>query len=187
MRLFFAVLIDQLAREQIADIQTQLKTRLPLKRAAWVKPDNFHYTLHFLGEVSPEQAVSAQEAGRETASRLKPFQFQIGGLGVFPTYSRPRVLWIGAQTGFESFEAVYRALSDALSQRAFSIEKKRFHPHLTLARFKVPIGNLQEPIEAVDASALLSQSVHSLSLMESQLQPTGAVYTEIERFEFSLS
>lgn len=183
MRLFFAVMVPDSLREGAAQIQASLREQLPGKGISWVKPENFHYTVRFLGEQPESKLPLLQDAAQKAAHEAQPFTLQIGGLGVFPNIDRPRVLWIGAESGEEAFADLYRHLENALWERHFPPGPKEFHAHLTIARIKSPIP-VRNAIETVSANQLGAFEVRRLSLMLSELHPSGSRYQELSGWEF---
>lgn len=184
MRLFFAVMIPGSLRESAAQVQSSLRDLMPGKGISWVKPENFHYTVRFLGEQPEDRLPGLQAAAQEAISRLQSFTLQIGGLGVFPDVRRPRVLWIGAESGEEAFTELYRRLEEALWKRHLPPGPKEFHAHLTIARVKAAVPELQKTIESVPAKQIGAFEVRRLSLMLSELHPSGSRYQELSGWEF---
>jgi 2'-5' RNA ligase len=182
MRLFFAVMIPESLRERVAQVQSSLRDQLPGKGISWVKPENFHYTVRFLGEQPEEKRAAIRGAAVEATAGQFAFTLQVGGLGVFPNLRRPGVLWIGTESGEEPFIALYRRLEDALRERSFPSDSKDFHAHLTLARIKAPVLTLKSVIEATDAHRLGPFEVNHLSLVLSELHSSGSRYQELARF-----
>lgn len=184
MRLFFAVMIPGSLREGAAQLQSSLKEQLPGKGISWVKPENFHYTVRFLGEQPEDRLPILQEAAEEAVSGLRSFCLQPGGLGVFPDVRRPRVLWIGAESGEDAFSELYRRLEESLWKRHLPPGPKEFHAHLTIARVKAAVPELQKTIESVPAKPIGAFEVSRLSLVLSELHPSGSRYTELSGWEF---
>lgn len=205
MRLFFAVELSPEAHAAIAEVQTRLRTAFGDTGIRWVPPAQFHYTLKFLGDTPETDLEAVKTAGKTVAARTQPFTFTLAGLGVFPQQRRPQVLWIGATKGVPHLNALAESLDGELTQYGFPVETRRFNAHLTLARMKSPEG--EEAVAkgfAAEAAALVLASrathhggeeraqpkadalgvlaVNSFVLMESELHPSGPVYTVRETF-----
>ena len=100
----------------------------------WVAPENLHWTLQFLGDITDEEmAESCRIVGR-VAARHEPFVLSATGVGAFPKVERPRTLWLGAGQGSDAFCRLQAELEEELSQLGFRGENRRFVPHLTLGR-----------------------------------------------------
>ena len=153
-------------------------------RIAWVKPENVHLTLRFLGEISPEAVRLVMGAAAATAAGAAPMTLTIKGLGVFPDARRPRVVWAGLGGRAQSLIDFQSGLEENLANVGFEKEQRRFTAHLTLGRIKKPIPPAKV-ISALDACAGLSSrefSADRLVLYKSELRPEGAAYTVLQAF-----
>jgi 2'-5' RNA ligase len=179
VRTFIAVDIDPQVREKISRAITQLRPRFLGVR--WVAPANFHLTLKFLGDT---EQTRIEAIGAALEERLRPFPrctINAKGLGVFPALRQAKILWVG----FFGDELARLAanIDRALLALEFSAEPREFTPHLTIGRWR-----------HVDRSALnLKQELHRwrdrdfgativdrVSLFQSDLKPTGAVYSQLK-------
>lgn len=186
MRAFLSVNLDGTLKKEFSLIQEDLKKEITGVR--WVKPELLHVTLKFLGEID-EEVISTLEAPlNELAKNHTPFSVTFSGLGVFPTFSRPRVIWIGMDKGSEEFARLVQNLEAAMASQPFSFPEtknggKDFVPHLTLGRAKknrrplIP-GNVLSRQWKCD----IPLTVDRYYLMRSELQPSGPVYTPLKEF-----
>ncbi|MCS7064675.1 MAG: RNA 2',3'-cyclic phosphodiesterase [Fimbriimonadales bacterium] len=190
MRLFIAILIPSDLMQQLGRLQAQLKAQLSDPALRWVAPENFHFTLLFLGEQPEERLPAIEEAMRTAAQQVQPFEVTIEGLGVFPNRQRPSVLWVGANAGVEPMGRVATTLERLLLGRA----DKPFHAHVTLARIKMtkqkalpatPLPDrLQKAMEQLQPATVGQFTATHLSLMQSELHPSGSRYTELRKVYF---
>ncbi|HEY4409465.1 MAG TPA: RNA 2',3'-cyclic phosphodiesterase [Acidimicrobiia bacterium] len=146
----------------------------------WDDRDKYHFTLQFLGavhRVGPVvEALAAVAAGRA------PFSFRLGGAGAFPKPGRARVLWIGADAGGGELVGLAGAVGAALRPVGHEPDHKVFHPHLTVARLKVP-DDVGEVLAAIGPGAVGEAfTVDEVVLYASRLSPQGSTYTALERF-----
>jgi len=100
----------------------------------WVIPDNLHWTLQFLGDISDEQMAEACRIVGRVAARHEPFPLIATGIGAFPKVDRPRTLWLGAGQGSDQLCQLQAELEEGLYELGFRGENRRFVPHLTLGR-----------------------------------------------------
>jgi len=189
MRLFFAVLLSEEVREVVAREQERLRAAAGDNGIRWVAPEQFHYTLKFLGETPPEKVPAITEAARSIAGQHAPLLLTLAGLGAFPNARRPQVLWVGAADGLPLLTRLAESLEKELAEQGFPPENRPFNPHLTLARIKTPAGEkaaaqalaaLPDAQKMVDGFGVIP--VGNFVLMRSELRPTGAVYTVLETF-----
>src|SRR5260221_12027763 len=91
MRIFVAVFPP--VRVQRAAAATIEALRRPNDGVSWVKPDNLHFTLRFIGEVGADGARRVGESARAAAAGSAAFDVALGGLGAFPNPRPAPVLW----------------------------------------------------------------------------------------------
>lgn len=146
---------------------------------SWVKPENIHLTLKFLGEVPPAREGPVREAMAEAVAGVSPFTLRAGGCGAFPGERNPRVLWVGLRAGGPEAAALAARLEAACAARGFPPENRPFRGHLTLGRVRGSRG-LEETMRRLRAHAedtLGETAVDRLVLYESRLHPAGSIYT----------
>ncbi|HZP80515.1 MAG TPA: RNA 2',3'-cyclic phosphodiesterase [Chthonomonadaceae bacterium] len=186
LRLFFAVPIPEDVRGSLARVQAELRASAGDNGIKWVAPEQFHYTLKFLGETPEEDVPRAIEAARPVSAQVAPFSLTLAGIGAYPQQRRPQVLWVGATEGVPLLTRLAESLDRSLAERGFAPETRRFNPHLTLARMKTVEGQgmvaktLTAEQKRVDKIGVVV--VDSFVLMQSELRPAGPVYTVLETF-----
>jgi len=182
IRAFIAIELEPPLQAALADLQSRLK-RNPLSRLArWVDPGSIHLTLKFLGDV-PEERLPLIGATLDKVCRAHvPFALRLAGLGCFPNARRPRVVWAGVEEETGRLERLQMAVERELAREGFPREERRFTPHLTLARVHERVarqevealGNAVSAYAVVERPTMMARAVH---LIESDLRPSGAVYT----------
>ena len=180
IRAFIAIKISQEIQEKLAAIQEKLKQADA--QVSWVKSDNIHLTLKFLGDIQEEQIPAILDAMTASAKTVSPFSMQIGYAGAFPNMSFPRVIWIGVTDDEDgSLKALEADLSPRLEKLGFQDESGRFQPHLTLGRVRSQKNKstLFRAIEGIVNIWVGVSSADALYLIRSELKPTGSEYTEI--------
>lgn len=179
-RTFVAVPLDAGLRDAVLDLQKHLEEAGAMAR--WTRPEQLHFTLRFLGEISVAQVARVKVAAREAAGKIDPFSITLHGLGAFPSLQRPQVVWIGVEQGKEPLQALAGLLQQALARQRFPAEPKSFRPHLTLARVKSTRnwGELVRALGAFKDEGIGTQRVDSLVVFESHLSPKGPRYTPLE-------
>lgn len=180
LRLFAAVDLPPRVRQEIDRAIEPLRERLPKGR--WVKPENWHVTVKFLGRTYPRLVDRVHQACGRAATGIRAFRVGVEGMGVFPGPGRARVLWVGLVDRDQSLPALARALDEHLADE-FPPEKRGFTPHLTVARFNPPVA-IGDHVEELDATAFDVEPfrVGELVLYRSHLSPRGARYEPLERF-----
>ncbi|MBI4697762.1 MAG: RNA 2',3'-cyclic phosphodiesterase [Nitrospirae bacterium] len=145
MRSFIAIELPEAVRYALSGIEEELKKSRADVR--WVKPENIHLTLKFLGDVEEKNTEKITEILKDICRRFKPFALEIKGMGVFPHPRSPRVLWTGMDIS-DTLENLQKEIEDAMTSLGFEREDRRFTAHLTLGRFRsllTRIKNAQRP------------------------------------------
>ena len=150
----------------------------------WVERDALHVTLRFLGEITEPEVEFTIEAARVAAAASTAFSITLAGGGAFPSLRRPRTVWVGVAEGAERLVALSQALDAALAERRFRRDARDFHAHVTVARMRSEgttpdLSGFAERLKRPAAPVIGSQQVGAISVMESALLPSGAVYREI--------
>ncbi len=135
IRTFIAVALSDRIRQGCIDLQKELaQTAGPVK---WVTEENFHITLHFLGEVNELDLVSICRVVQKKSQRVEPFRLTIGSLGCFPTPRRPKVLWAGVTEGLKELTKLHSSMEEPLQELGcYRREERQYSPHLTLGRIE---------------------------------------------------
>ncbi|PYT67218.1 MAG: RNA 2',3'-cyclic phosphodiesterase [Acidobacteria bacterium] len=184
MRLFVALEIPSGVRENLATLLASL--RAITKEPRWVRAENLHITLKFLGEVDEDKLDAVRSALGKIRSE-QPVTLEFRGLGFFPNEKHPRVFWAGieASANLKTLAADIESALEKLRPR----ENREFSPHLTLARFERPKlpGALRKAIAENGQREFGSLRTSEFHLIQSKLKPSGAEYTALTSFPFAPS
>lgn len=184
IRTFIAIELSSPVQGELANLQNRLKTVLPPRTVRWVPVGNIHLTLHFLGDIPVSQTDRVINLLQTATAQIKPFSLQLTGLGCFPNLHRPRVIWTGVQGQTAPLNKLYQTLGKSLKAIDFSPDNRPYSPHLTIGRVnkQLPTRQSRQLAEALqkiqpEIGNVDTTHVTAISLMQSQLKPTGAVYT----------
>ena len=181
MRLFVAVDLSDGARLAIAAEQKRIAGAFSDGKSMlrWVKPDQAHLTLVFLGNVDAARVPAVVESvGRDVD--LPAFEMVLDGLGVFPPRGAPRVLWVGVADGGTELISLQRELEARVSALGFAPEQRAFRPHLTIARWRESRpADRARALGGAPRRPLSRVHVSSATLYESKLSPAGPAYTAL--------
>jgi 2'-5' RNA ligase len=183
VRLFIAIDIPENIRTGFASLLKEFRAVAP--QAKWVRAENLHVTLKFLGETEPAKLGALQNVLAGVRSPA-PVNLEFRGLGFFPNEKRPRVFWAGMEAS-PNLKTLAADIDQAAHRLGFPLEARPFTPHLTLARFSLP-GIPPKLLLAVNekkAQSFGSLRTQELHLIESKLKPTGAEYTTLQTFRFA--
>ena len=182
MRLFVAIEIPSEIRFALAALVNELRPLAPAAR--WVRAENLHVTLKFLGETDEAQLAQVRAALVAIRS-AQAVKLDFRGLGFFPNEKRPRVFWAGMEAS-PNVAPLAGGIDQAMQRLGFPKEERAFTPHLTLARFNPPgiPTKLQAAVEQNQSREFGSLTAAEFYLIESKLKPTGAEYTTLQSLPF---
>ena len=157
--------------------QTLSKLDPGIKRIRWVRQEQLHLTMSFLGDVDAEREHALRDA--LSAVTVPPFFLPIIGLGTFGGRS-PSVLWAGVGKGHPHLFALHKRVQDAVLHAGLEADLRPFHPHITLARMQGVSGAVLRPLlrESEDTEFGMWE-VKDFVLFSSVLTPSGSTY-EVE-------
>jgi 2'-5' RNA ligase len=183
VRCFIAIELPDAVKAGLRDIQAKLRSgsQAPVK---WVDPYGVHLTLKFLGGVDAAKIDPISAAMAEAARGIAPFSLKVEGLGAFPNLRRVQVVWVGLSGEVDKLANLQQRIEDNLAELGFVPEKRRFTPHLTLARVRDQASlaereGLGQLIAGTGFKASYSFPVAEVSLMRSQLTREGALYSRL--------
>lgn len=174
IRLFVALEIP----DDIRDCLDALCMGVP--GARWVEPENMHVTLRFIGDVGG--AVCEDVVDALLAVRAPSFELTLERLGTFQQGSIAHTLWVGVQRN-NALLQLQSKVERALAATDLSPERRRYTPHLTIARTKeAPVERLASFIAEHEPFRLAPFAVERFSLFSSYLSKNGVQYAIEETF-----
>ena len=180
VRAFIAVNIGDEIRDKLDELQRKLKKVHANVR--WVKPRSMHLTLAFLGDLPVEKITPLKTALDEAFQGMESFELEVAGTGFFGRPNRPRVIWAGIADCPPLME-LQRKTVEALQVAEVEFDNKPFSPHLTLGRVKSPnqTESLLGKLDEYRDEPLGKTRIDEVKLIQSQLNPSGAEYTQLHR------
>lgn len=187
-RVFLAINLDTRTVREIEKLVADCERLLPpefLKSIRFLKSENWHITLSFLAYQDEDSILKIVKAAGVAAAGFPPQKIELNKLLYGPPGKNPRMIWILANPETsQRLSEIKNVFEDGLEELgvAFKREKRKFHAHITLARFE---GSLRwSLLPPVDKLPHLNLEVQNLDLMESELKRGGAEYTIMQRFPF---
>lgn len=184
MRLFIAIPIDDALKKSLVELQKQIK--LTQADVRFVHPENIHLTLRFLGEMDEKSVPSIRDILKKAVSGYQAFEVELKGIGAFPSGSIPRVIWVGYQelSNTNNTKQVYEDIENGLLALGLVPDDHSFSPHITLARIKSSKNRdkLTSLVKEKSNFCFGKQTIKKINLFQSQLHPTGPVYSVIDSF-----
>jgi 2'-5' RNA ligase len=182
MRLFIAIEISPDVRAALAALLKEFRVIAP--QVKWVRPENIHITLKFLGETEISK-LAAVQATLSAIRSSQPVTLDFRGLGFFPNDKRAKVFWAGMEAS-PNLPSFATEIDQTMHKLGFPLEDRPFTPHLTLARFQPPglppkLAAAAQDFASREFGSLTAREFH---LIESKLKPAGAEYTTLQSFPF---
>lgn len=177
MRLFIALNLPAEDRRAIREATAPL--RYGARGVSWVAEGRQHLTMKFLGEQQERALPALRSALADAARRNRALELELDGVGAFPSWTSPRVLWVGvAETA--ALELLHHDVESACVELGHPLEGRPFRSHVTIGRVKTPLS--RDAARALAATARTVRysgvtRVETIDLMSSALSPAGATYT----------
>jgi RNA 2',3'-cyclic 3'-phosphodiesterase len=171
-RLFVAIRPPENIRELLLD----LMEGVPAVR--WQDDEQLHLTLRFIGEV--ERPIADDVATTLAPIRFEPFSLALDGVGKFEKH-RHGALWAGVQPK-DQLKALNAKVERACQSAGVEPERRAFHPHITLARWKGKAPKVDRFIERNGGLVSDPWEVGDFILYESHLGRAGAHYEPVEKY-----
>ena len=183
LRAFIALELPIEIQQRLAQVTNQLKQELAGIPIRWVPANNIHLTLMFLGDVSDSNLQMVKDNLVSEVVNHLPFEISVGGLGVFPSLQRPRVIWVGVEAPGELL-AVQSGIEHRMIRLGYAGEGRPFSPHLTVGRVSrnanaTEMRIISQVIQPAQVGFLGVVRVEQIHLFRSDLNSDGAVYTRI--------
>lgn len=178
LRTFIAVEMSPSVIGRVGDLIDKL--RIAPAEVNWVRPQQMHLTLKFLGDVPDTETPDVCRVVNEVAAEFEPFEVTCRGTGAFPNLRDPRTLWIAIEDGADELKRLAALLDDRLSSElGYARESRAFHPHLTVGRVKreLPGGDgelakLLQKHEHFDADLVVVDELVTFASFLSRQGPT---------------
>lgn len=184
IRSFLAFEMPEKIKEIVSRTLREMK-KLPLD-VRWIKADNIHITVVFIGNISEDNLMPIGEAVSKICKRYGPFNVTLTGSGIFGSLRNPRVIWIGLDGDLTRLSYFRNSLQKNLKPFGIKEEKRRYKPHLTLGRFRKGSGyrvNMDELLSEYQNITSPTCTVEELILFRSELGPGGANYSKLEAWQ----
>lgn len=174
MRLFVALDLPWSLRRQLAQL-----ANAGIPGARWVPPENYHLTLRFIGETQGHRAEDIDHA--LSGLRARGFSLTLSGVGTFAKAGRSTALWVGVERN-QQLDHLQNKIETALQRCGQEPERRRFQPHVTLARLDtVAETKLASFVQAHNLFRAEPVPVEHFTLFSSLLGKEASVYTpEVE-------
>ena len=174
IRSFFALPLSR-ACEQALWQKSQSLQQLPSTRfLRWIAPENYHLTLAFLGDIQATECDRLETVAAAVALNHQATTLHLSHVEWFPHAAKPRML-VAVPKPTLALDKLQGDLQQQLRSRGFRVEKRKFRPHVSLAR----ASKAFRACDLGDEGLSIEWMMDSLVLFRSELRPQGASYTAL--------
>jgi len=185
IRAFLAFNIPEEIKKNLNQFITPFQSQQ--KGVRWIRLQNYHVTLKFFDSIDETTMLEPlSKIIEEQLAAFKPVELTCEGLGCFPIWARPKVIWADLKGERASLIHLQKNLEESFSKLGFPREERAFKVHLTLARIRsLPKerGWLKS-LEALPPQTFGKFIVDRLTFYKSVLTKEGPVYTSLKEFPF---
>ena len=178
-RTFVAIALPDSVRSGIGSIVAAQRREGPAG-LRWANARQAHLTLAFLGDLDADALQHVRSCVRGVARASAPVPSEVCGAGAFPRADAARVLWLGWGVGADALTEAHEALRVALRSAGVAVKARRFTPHVTIARARVPL-DLRAHVAVLRPWRSEPWIVTSFDVMASRLTPAGPEHIQLER------
>lgn len=190
LRLFVAIPMPEAVRNEILGVQQELRQLVSRDAVRWTKPEQFHLTLRFLGEVPVGRVAALQEAINVICHGEPALRLCAQGVGFFPNARSPRIIWAGVNDGEGRLVDLQKKIEAAVQPYTNEAMTERFAGHVTIGRVKFlkrpEIEKLAAHAQAVKDRLFGEWTAREVELIRSDLLSAGASHTLLAAFRLKM-
>jgi len=182
MRAFIAFNFPEQLKNQLYQMQNVLKS--VSDSGSWVNRDNFHITMKFLGEIDEIYVEDIDKILKNISENNSPLNIRLNNLGYFNKKNNEYgVVWSGMEGDIDRLNSIYDLLEEEMCKIGFPKEKRKFSPHITLARKMRTNLDFQQIRDNVKPYLGNQYILESISLMKSEVIMNKRVYSKIVSYK----
>lgn len=187
-RIFVAINLPEEVKVELGNLEKEIADMFPEEASRglirWVKKENLHLTLLFIGLVKDEEIPQVSQIVRSIVQAQKSFSLKFEKVCYGPSNKiPPRLIWLDIEEE-PGLLTLAEKLKEEMTQTGIlrKIEKRRFSPHITLGRIRTWQWQRMDPEErpVIEREISLNFEVKSIEMMESVLKRTGSEYIILE-------
>ncbi len=185
LRLFIALPVPVAVKDEIQQVQDALRRKLAAPVVRWTRPEQWHLTLKFLGQVAPARVSALTEAISTACKKFAPLKLRAESVGCFPNWRNPRVLWVGVHDQEQRLAELAWVVEAAAAALTAQAREGKFTGHITMTRiqsFRPPEADILAGFGRETAGRVFGEwTADVVEVMRSELSPGGAKHTCLAR------
>lgn len=181
MRTFLAFELPDEVKDELSHLIDELRNIIP-RGIKWVRSENLHITLQFLGDVSPADVRTLDESMHELLANIDAFEIFKPRVQAIPSRN-PRVIWVHYETNEKRIFSLPGKIRNIANDLGYRLDSKPLKLHATLGRVK-SIVEMNQVAQMLSFKPTIHQvNINTVTLYKSVLQPEGPVYTAISSYD----
>lgn len=187
-RLFAALSVPESVKSEIREAQNELQRALPDSSVRWTRPEHFHLTLRFLGNVAVERIDQLTQKLQFTCHKFSPLHIRAERIGFFPERGFPKVIWTSVTSDPQLLVHLHQAIQTSTLEFTSEPAENEFAGHITLGRAKKIRRNeadiLTNFVAVMRGRVFGEWTVDDVELMKSELTSDGAQHNVLATIPF---
>ncbi len=181
MRAFFAFELPEEVIDELDRLTDELRNIIP-RGIKWVRPEQMHITLKFLGDIAPQDIRELDIAAAEILADQSEFEIYEPRIQAIPSRN-PRVIWVHYQTDEKRVLSLPGKIRSIAGGMGYDLDNKPLKLHATLGRVKSSVDMEQVARMLSYKPKITKANINQITLYKSVLQPEGPVYTAISSYD----
>lgn len=182
MRAFIAFDINKNTKKTLFETQSIIKQYS--KKGAWVKEDNFHCTLKFLGNIDEKKVDDIGSILNNISKEYSPINVNLASVGYFNIRKEEySVIWVGLGGEIERLIEIFDIIDSSMYNLGFPMERRPFTPHITLGRRVVLSKTFEETKKLANKNNNYSFELNNIVLMRSEENMGRRIYTPTKSYK----
>ncbi len=166
--------------ETVSEVALLLKSSVKANQKAvkWVRKENIHITLRFIGPTAPGEVDKINRLLREISGQNSDLSLTVSGTGCFPKKERPRILWLGVDGDVAELKLLVEMITSEMDQLGYPQEEHNYSSHITIGRIRYPQKVTPDITDFLTAQyEPVLWNVPKIILYQSELLQSGALYS----------
>ncbi len=181
VRTFIGIELENSVMAEISEEISYLQCKFP--DINWVRRENLHLTLKFLGNVQPNDLRNIFNDITALENFASPFSIDITGINLLPDIKHPRIVCAGCNFGRNELVRLHSRIDEICHNLGYPVEQKPYSPHVTLGRIKKPsfAKGFEEYLSDLSNVDFGITDVDEVVVYMSELGNKGALYSPMYR------
>ena len=176
IRTFIALETPETVTKVALSLQSSVKVNP--KAVRWVRKENIHVTLRYIGHTAPGEVEKINRLLSEIVGQNSDLSLNVSGTGCFPKKERPRILWLGVDGDVLELKLLVEMINSEMDQLGYPQEERNYSPHISIGRIRYPQKVTPDVTDFLSAEyEPISWNIPKVVFYQSELLPSGAIYS----------